>query len=29
VVVPALMAWIDTAKMSGYAAGLADRASKR
>jgi glycosyltransferase involved in cell wall biosynthesis len=29
VVVPALMAWIDSAKMAGYAAGLADRASKR
>jgi len=29
VVVPALMAWIDTAKMAGYAAGLVDRASKR
>ena len=26
VLVPALMAWIDTAKMAGYAAGLADRA---
>jgi glycosyltransferase involved in cell wall biosynthesis len=25
--VPALMAWIDTAKMSGYAVGLADRLS--
>lgn len=25
VVVPALMAWIDTAKMAGYAVGLADR----
>ncbi len=25
VVVPALMAWIDTAKMAGYAAGLAER----
>ena len=25
VVVPALMGWIDTAKMAGYAAGLADR----
>jgi glycosyltransferase involved in cell wall biosynthesis len=24
-VVPALMAWLDTAKMAGYAAGLADR----
>jgi hypothetical protein len=24
--VPALMGWIDTAKMAGYAAGLADRA---
>lgn len=27
VVVPALMGWIDTAKMSGYALGLADRLS--
>jgi len=27
--VPALMAWIDTAKMAGYAAGLADRARGR
>jgi glycosyltransferase involved in cell wall biosynthesis len=27
VVVPALMAWIDTAKISGYAVGLADRLS--
>jgi hypothetical protein len=26
-VVPALMAWIDTAKISGYAVGLADRLS--
>ena len=26
VLVPALMGWIDTAKMAGYAAGLADRA---
>jgi hypothetical protein len=25
VVVPALMGWIDSAKMAGYAAGLADR----
>jgi glycosyltransferase involved in cell wall biosynthesis len=29
VAVPALMTWIDTAKMAGYAAGLVDRASKR
>jgi glycosyltransferase involved in cell wall biosynthesis len=29
VVVPALMAWIDTAKMAGYAAGLADRSRVR
>ena len=29
VVVPGLMAWIDTAKMAGYAAGLVDRAAKR
>jgi hypothetical protein len=28
-VVPALMAWIDTAKMTGYLVGLADRASDR
>jgi glycosyltransferase involved in cell wall biosynthesis len=28
VLVPALMAWIDTAKMSGYAAGLLDRARR-
>jgi glycosyltransferase involved in cell wall biosynthesis len=28
VLVPALMAWIDTAKMAGYAAGLADRARR-
>ena len=27
VVVPALMGWIDTAKMCGYALGLADRLS--
>jgi glycosyltransferase involved in cell wall biosynthesis len=27
-IVPALMAWIDTAKMVGYAAGLADRARR-
>ena len=27
-IVPALMAWIDTAKMAGYAAGLADRARR-
>ena len=27
--VPALMAWIDTAKMSGYAAGLIDRARRQ
>ena len=27
-VVPALMAWIDTAKMAGYVAGLADRARR-
>jgi hypothetical protein len=26
VVVPALMGWIDTAKMAGYAVGLVDRA---
>ena len=29
VVVPALMGWIDTAKMAGYAAGLADRSRIR
>jgi glycosyltransferase involved in cell wall biosynthesis len=29
VVVPALMAWIDTAKMAGYAVGLVDRAKGR
>ena len=29
IIVPALMAWIDTAKMAGYAAGLADRARGR
>ena len=29
VVVPALMIWIDTAKMAGYAAGLAGRAERR
>jgi glycosyltransferase involved in cell wall biosynthesis len=28
VAVPALMLWIDTAKMAGYAAGLADRARR-
>ena len=28
VLVPALMGWIDTAKMAGYAAGLADRARR-
>jgi hypothetical protein len=28
-VVPALMVWIDTAKMAGYAAGLADRAKRQ
>ena len=28
VVVPALMVWIDTAKMAGYAAGLIDRAAR-
>ncbi len=28
VVVPALMMWIDTAKMAGYAVGLADRARR-
>jgi len=28
VVVPALLAWIDTAKMAGYAAGLIDRAQR-
>ncbi len=28
VAVPALMLWIDTAKMAGYAAGLADRAKR-
>ncbi len=28
VVVPALMAWIDTAKMAGYTAGLLDRAKR-
>jgi glycosyltransferase involved in cell wall biosynthesis len=28
VIVPALMAWIDSAKMAGYAAGLADRARR-
>ena len=25
IVVPALMGWIDTAKMAGYAVGLVDR----
>jgi glycosyltransferase involved in cell wall biosynthesis len=29
VVVPALMGWIDTAKMAGYAVGLVDRARRR
>ena len=29
IVVPALMGWIDTAKMAGYAAGLADRGRRR
>jgi glycosyltransferase involved in cell wall biosynthesis len=29
IVVPALMAWIDTAKMAGYAAGLVDRGRRR
>ena len=29
VLVPALMGWIDTAKMAGYAAGLADRGRRR
>ena len=28
VIVPALMAWIDTAKMAGYATGLIDRAKR-
>lgn len=28
VVVPALMGWIDTAKLAGYAAGLVDRAAR-
>jgi glycosyltransferase involved in cell wall biosynthesis len=28
ILVPGLMAWIDTAKMAGYAAGLADRAKR-
>jgi hypothetical protein len=29
VVVPALMAWIDSAKLAGYASGLADRRGGR
>jgi glycosyltransferase involved in cell wall biosynthesis len=29
VVVPALMGWIDTAKLAGYAVGLVDRAKRR
>ncbi len=29
VVVPALMGWIDTAKMAGYAVGLIDRGRRR
>ena len=28
IVVPALMGWIDTAKLAGYAAGLVDRTKR-